>query len=97
MKNKKKTEEEVVRTLIETMFLIAGHPNISYDDVLKEGDGWWSRYTMSEKQRDDWFKWGSDYVKKELKLSTVNAHRQMQWIDLMWGLRVVKPQQELEE
>jgi len=52
---------------------------------------------MSEKQRDDWFKWGSDYLKKELKLSTVNAHRKMQWIDLMWGLRVVKPQQELEE
>jgi hypothetical protein len=93
MKNKKKTEEELVRTLIETMFLIAGYPDITFEDILKEGDGWWSRYTMSEKQRDDWFKWGSDYLKKELKLSTVK----MQWIDLMWGLRVVKPQQELEE
>jgi hypothetical protein len=97
MKNKRKTEEEVVRVLLETMFLIAGHPDITYDGVLKEGDGWWDKYTMSEKQRDDWFKWGSDYLKKELKLSTVNAHRKMQWIDLMWGLRVVKPQQELEE
>jgi len=43
MKNKKKTEEELVRTLIETMFLIAGYPDITFEDILKEGDGWWSR------------------------------------------------------
>ena len=38
MKNKKKSEDEVVRTLIETMFLIAGYPDITFEDILKEAD-----------------------------------------------------------
>ena len=97
MKNKKKTEEEITRVLLETMFLIAGHPEVTYDDLLKEQDGWWSRFTMTEKQRDDWFTWGSGYLKKELKLSASNAHRKMQWIDLMWGLRVINNNLNPEE
>ena len=97
MRNKKKTEKELVSVLLETMFLIAGYPNITYDDLIKEQDGWWNRYTMSEKQHNDWFIWGSDYLKKELKISAAKAHKKMQWIDLMWSLRVLKPQQELEE
>jgi hypothetical protein len=45
----------------------------------------------------DGYKNSGEYIRKELKLTAVNAHKKMQWIDLMWGLRVLKPKQELDE
>jgi hypothetical protein len=97
MRNKKKTDEELLRMLIDTMMLTAGYPDITYDDLVKRTDNWYSKYTMTEKQRDDWFKYGEELFRKERKCTAKKAYSSMQWIDLMYGLRVLKPQQELED
>ncbi len=54
--------EEIVRTIINKMFEIAGH-NVTYDDVVGRKDAWYQEWTMTVAQNDEWKEWMKDYFK----------------------------------
>ena len=81
--------DEACKEIIMEMMKIAGH-DISYEDLLKEKDGWWARYTMTQEQRDKWVDFSVNLLRTKLRWSKRKAVDQMKWVDLMWGLRVVE-------
>jgi hypothetical protein len=81
--------DEAYKEIIMEMMKIAGH-DISYEDLLKEKDGWWARYTMTQEQRDQWVDFSVNLLRTKLRWSKRKSVDQMKWVDLMWGLRVVE-------
>jgi hypothetical protein len=81
--------DEAYKEIIMEMMTIAGH-DISYEDLLKEEDGWWARYTMTQEQRDKWVDFSVNLLRTKLRWSKRKAVDQMKWVDLMWGLKVVE-------
>ena len=59
--------EKAVVDLINEMFRIAQH-DVTYDDVKDRKDDWFSQWTMTVEQGEEWKKWGKKYLMKELKL-----------------------------
>ena len=78
-------KQKVVVDLINEMFKIAGHP-VTYDDVVTRTDAWYSEYSMTEEQQDQWIKWGEEYIVKKLKFTKRSARNEMGWVALNWGL-----------
>ncbi len=81
--------DEAYKEIIMEMMSIAGH-DISYEDLLKEEDGWWARYTMTQEQRDKWVDFSVNLLRTKLRWSKRKSVDQMKWVDLMWGLKVVE-------
>jgi hypothetical protein len=79
--------DEAYKEILENMMSIAGY-DVAYEDLLKEEDGWWSRYTMTQEQRDKWVEESINVLRKNLKWPKYKAKNQMVWIELMWGLRI---------
>jgi hypothetical protein len=79
--------DKAVVDLINKMFEIAGH-NVTYNDVKGRQDDWYSQWTMTVEQNEEWCKWGKKYLMKELKLYAAQAEKEMSWGNLMWGLKV---------
>jgi hypothetical protein len=73
--------------LINEMFKIAGH-SVTYDDIKDRKDQWFSEYTMTEEQNEQWIKWGRIYLRKKLNLYAKQAEKEMLWVNLMWGLKL---------
>jgi hypothetical protein len=73
--------------LINEMFKIAGH-SVTYDDIKDRKDQWFSEYTMTEEQNEQWIKWGRIYLRKKLNIYAKQAEKEMLWINLMWGLKL---------
>ena len=48
-RKKRPQGEEIVRTIINKMFEIAGH-NVTYDDIKDRKDNWYQQWTMTEEQ-----------------------------------------------
>ena len=86
LSRQQKIEKSVV-DLINEMFKIAGH-DVTYDDIKDRKDNWFQQWTMTEKQNDEWNEWGKKYLTKHLKIPAKTAEREMQWINLMWGLKL---------
>ena len=78
--------EQAVIDLLNQMFVIAGH-NVTYEDIKDRKDHWWAEWTMTYAQADEWKAWGTDYLRKNLKLNKVLAEKEMQWVNLQWGLK----------
>jgi hypothetical protein len=78
--------EQAVIDLLNQMFVIAGH-QVTYDDIKGRKDNWWTEWTMTMAQADEWKAWGVDYLRKNLKLTKVLAEKEMQWVNLQWGLK----------
>ncbi len=78
--------QQSVIDLINQMFIIAGH-DVTYDDVKNRKDAWYSEWTMTVQQAEEWKKWGIAYLRKNLKMNKLMAEREMQWVNLMWGLK----------
>ena len=55
----------IAEDFINQMFIIAGHPEVSYNDVLGRQDAWYTEWTMTEAQRQEWKEWGISYLKKK--------------------------------
>ena len=68
------------------MFVIAGH-SVTYEDIKDRKDHWWAEWTMTYSQADEWKVWGAEYLQKNLKLNKVLAEKEMQWVNLQWGLK----------
>ena len=83
---KEQKREQAVIDLLNQMFIIAGH-NVTYEDIKGRKDNWWAEWTMTTTQADEWKAWGIDYLRKNLKLNKVLAEKEMQWVNLQWGLK----------
>ncbi len=81
-----KQSDDLVKTLIDQMFIIAGH-ELRYDDVVGRKDNWFQQYTMTETQRDEWKEWGISYIRKKKRWSKKLAEREMAFLDLYCGLK----------
>jgi hypothetical protein len=81
-----KRSDDLVKTLIDQMFIIAGH-ELRYDDVVGRKDNWFQQYTMTETQRDEWKEWGISYIRKKKRWSKKLAEREMAFLDLYCGLK----------
>ena len=51
-------KSEMVKDLINKIFEIAGH-DVTYDDVKDRKDDWYTQWTMTVKQSNEWVDWGS--------------------------------------
>jgi len=76
------------KEIIENMMSIAGY-DVTYEDLLKEEDGWWSRYTMTLEQRDKWVEDSINVLRNNMRWPKYRAKNQMVWVELMWGLRIL--------
>lgn len=81
-----KRSDDLLKILIDQMFIIAGH-ELRYDDVVGRKDNWFQQYTMTEAQRDEWKEWGISYIRKKKRWSKKLAEREMAFLDLYCGLK----------
>lgn len=84
--SKDQKKERMVIDLINKMFEIAGH-SVTYIDVKDRKDEWYTDWTMTMEQNDEWKKWGKKYLMKELRMYAKMAEKEMSMISLMWGLK----------
>jgi hypothetical protein len=78
--------EKMVVDMINKMFEIAGY-KVTYDDIKDRKDDWYTQWTMTVEQNDEWKDWGQKYLIKEFKMTKKYAETQMGMISLMWGLK----------
>jgi hypothetical protein len=71
--------------LINKMFEIAGH-NVTYDDIKGRTDDWYTDWTMTVAQAEQWKEWGMDYLQKNMKLNKKLADIEMRMFNVMYGL-----------
>lgn len=84
--SKDQKKERMVIDLINKMFEIAGH-SVTYNDVKDRKDDWYTDWTMTMEQNDEWKKWGKKYLMKELRMYAKIAEKEMSMISFMWGLK----------
>jgi hypothetical protein len=82
-----KRDEIILRELINQMFIIAGYPEVSFDDVAGRKDQWYLDWTMTEAQNKEWRDWGIKYLKRKRYYKKI-AEREMAMIDLYCGLKI---------
>ena len=81
-----KKEDKVVSELINEMFRIAGH-DVKLEDIKDRKDDWYTDWTMTVEQYEQWKEWGAEYIRKKLKLRKEAAKKQMAWFALNYGLK----------
>ena len=81
-----KQNDNLIKTLIDQMFIIAGH-DLRYDNVVGRKDNWYQQYTMTEAQRSEWKEWGVAYIRKKKRWNKKLAEREMAFLDLYCGLK----------
>ena len=86
--NKYNKQELIVIELINLMFKIASY-EVSFFDVLEMGSKWDTDFTMTKEQERLWMKEGEKLIAKKLKYMTKeSARKEMDWVNLMWGLKI---------
>ena len=88
MRRKRKTDQEIIKEIVDKMFSTAGH-NVTYEDVLGRKDQWYYDWVMTPEQEKQWMDWMVDLFQKERGLTKKYAERSAAMYNLMWGLRVV--------
>ena len=83
---KETKEDKVIAELINEMFRIAGHA-VTLDDIKDRKDDWYTDWTMTIEQYEQWKEWGAEYIRKKLKLRKEAAKKQMAWFALNYGLK----------
>ena len=72
--------------VINKMFEIAGH-DVTYEDIKDRKDDWYTQWTMTMEQSDQWKEWGVEEIKKRFRYNKKWAEKEMGMIILMWGLK----------
>jgi hypothetical protein len=85
LSRQEKIDKSIV-DLINEMFRIAGH-EVTYEDIKDRKDDWYTQWTMTVSQNDEWKEWGKAYLAKNLKMNLKYSEKEMAWISLMWGLK----------
>lgn len=80
----KKFEDAFVH-LINKMMEVAGH-NKTYTDLLTEEDGWYSRYTWSKEQYEEFEVFAIQYLRKKLRINKGRAEKEVAWFLFAYGL-----------
>lgn len=81
-----KTNDKIIKEIIDQMFIIAGH-DLRYDDVVGRKDNWFQQYTMTEDQNKEWKDWAIAFLKKKRYYKKI-AEREVAMIDLYCGLKI---------
>lgn len=96
---KRLTREEksnqVFIDLINKMFEIAGH-NVTYDDIKDRKDDWFTQWTMTVKQNEEWQEWGINELNKRLKTNKKKAEFEMGMMSMAYGLKFSDPENLLK-
>ena len=71
--------------IINKMFEIAGHP-VTYEDIKNREDAWYTQWTMTTVQNEEWKKWGKQYMMKNFRLPARMAEREMDWTSLQCNM-----------
>jgi hypothetical protein len=79
--------DKAIIDIINQMFTIAGH-GVTYDDIKDRKDAWYTEWTMTVEQNEEWRLWGKKYLMKQLRLHASQAEREMGMCSLMWGLKL---------
>ena len=79
-------QERVIEDLINKMFELSGH-DVKYTDINEREDAWYTDWTMTTDQYTDWIEWGTEYIRKNLRLRKETAKKQMAWFALNYGLK----------
>lgn len=95
MKSKRLSDDDMVKDIINTMFIIAGH-DVSYEDIKDRKDKWYEEWTMTPEQEAKWMEWMVAYFRKHRKLTIRYAQQSASMYNLMWGLKVNRPKLEQE-
>lgn len=81
--------DKALSDIIDKMFEIAGH-DVTYVDIKDSGSNkWFHEYSMTEKENTEWVLWGKKYLQKKLYMYSRIAKKEMLWINLMYGLKVI--------
>jgi hypothetical protein len=83
---KETKQDKIVAELINEMFRIAGL-DVTYDDIKGREDAWYTDWTMTVTQHEQWMEWGAAYLHKELRTRKEAAKKQMSWFALNYGLK----------
>ena len=75
-----------VKDIINKMFEIAGH-DVTYDVIKDRKDDWYTQWTMTVDQNNEWNKWGVSEIQKRFRYNKKWAEKEMAMITLMWGLK----------
>lgn len=78
--------EQAVIDIINQMFVIAGH-EVTFEDIKGRKDDWFTEWTMTVAQSEEWREWGIAYLRKNLKMNKGLAEKEMTWFNLQWGLK----------
>ena len=75
-----------IKDSINKMFEIAGH-SVTFDDISGRTDEWYTEWTMTVEQNDEWKRWGVAEIQKRFKYKKQFAEKEMGMLVLMWGLK----------
>ena len=78
--------DQAIVDIINKMFEIAGHP-VTFDDIRDRKDNWYTQWTMTIDQNDEWQAWGKKYLMKTFRAPAKLAEREMAMASLQWGLK----------
>ena len=78
--------EQAVIDIINQMFIIAGH-EVTFEDIKGRKDDWFTQWTMTVAQSEEWRAWGIAYLRKNLKMNKKLAEKEMAWFNVQWGLK----------
>ena len=78
--------EQAVIDIINQMFVIAGH-EVTFEDIKDRKDDWFTQWTMTVAQSEEWKAWGIAYLRKNLKMNKKLAEKEMAWFNVQWGLK----------
>ena len=95
MKSKRKTDDEIIKELIDVMFTIAGH-DVTYENIKGRKDQWYYEWTMTPEQEEKWMEYMVKYFRKHRSMAIRYAHTSASMFNLMWGLKVNRPELEQE-
>ena len=96
MKSKRLTDDEMVKDIINTMFIIAGH-DVTYEDIKDRKDKWYEQWTMTPEQEEKWMEYMVKYFRKHRSMTIRHAQTSASMFNLMYGLKVIRPELEQEQ
>jgi hypothetical protein len=96
MKSKRLTDEDIIKELIDTMFIIAGH-DVTFEDIKGRKDQWYMEWTMTPEQEEKWMEHMVKYFRKHRSMTIRHAQTSASMFNLMYGLKVIRPELEQEQ
>jgi len=79
-------KEKAFIEIINKMFEFAGH-DVTYNDIKGREDNWYTQWTMTVEQNEEWKSWGKRYLMKELRMYAKMAENEMMWTSMQYGLK----------